>query len=445
MIVAISVLVVFLSLPYWLPRTVVALRVWIFARVNGAEGITVPGGRLGPSRFMQLYSHPAANGRSKGAALSDLFWYWLSPGPELHQEHLEPGPRYEEVARCTRRILRMPSRTADDLAVRSVEAALPGRIGLVRLRDLVMPVWADLYYRVVFGRECPEQVRRMIVANADDVVTALKCSGLRHMRRRLRLTDHLESVLDEVPHELPGPFSRRERALYLHGTFFTTAVVQSSEATAHVLMMLARHQDTQEQAVTDEKLLAHVIEETFRIFPLFGIAHRVTSADIMLDDPTIPVIPAGSVLCFDYLRYQRSGYHDPDTFDPWREERPTCIPFGVAANRPCPAWHLAPLTVQGVVRELLGRYAFATSAGHTRSLPNRGPCLVTPRAASPSRPRPALMAAMRVRDRWEDVGRSVVQLFLGTFMVWHARRLRLCARYFAAEESRAQPAGRPAG
>jgi hypothetical protein len=37
---------------------------------------------------------------------------------------------------------------------------------------------------------------------------------------------------------------------------------------------------------------------------------------------------------------------------------------------------------------------------------------------------------MRVRDRWEDVSRSVVQLLFGTYMVWHARRLRLCARHF---------------
>ncbi|MFC4531192.1 cytochrome P450 [Sphaerisporangium dianthi] len=434
-LISLLLLVMFPSLPYWLPRAVVALRTWLFARINGSEAITVPGDLFGPSRFMEIYSHPAADGRSRGAALSDLFWYWLSPGPEIHQEHLEPGPRYDEVARRTRGILRMPSATADDLAVRSVEAALPEQAGMVRLRDLVMPVWADLYYRVVFARPCPDDVRRMIVANADDVVTALKCCGLRHMGRRLRLTDHLERVLDEVPHELPGSLSRRERALYLHGTFFTTAVVQSSEATAHVLMMLARHPEIQEQAATDEKLLAHVIEETLRIFPLFGIAHRITSADIALEEGTS--IPAGSVVCFDYLEFQRSGYHDPDTFDPSREERPTYIPFGVAANRPCPAWHLAPLTVQGVVRELLARFEFATSAGHTRSLPNRGPCLMTPRAAPRARLRRPLMAAMRVRDRWEDVWRSLVQLFLGTFMVWHARRLRLCARYFAAEDGSA--------
>jgi hypothetical protein len=69
----------------------------------------------------------------------------------------------------------------------------------------------------------------LIVDNADDVITALKCCGLRHMDRRLRLTAHLEQVLDRVPHPLPTLLDRRERAFYLQGTFFNTAVVQSSD------------------------------------------------------------------------------------------------------------------------------------------------------------------------------------------------------------------------
>jgi hypothetical protein len=406
-------LAVLASLPYWLPRSVVALRVWVFARVNGTEGVAIPGDLVDDSRFLEIYSHPAASGRSRGAALSDLFWYWLSPGPEVHQEHLEPGPRYDAVARCTRRILTMPSAVADQLATESLRAALPPRTGLVRLRDLVMPVWAEFYHRVVFGRPATDEVRGLIVDNADDVVTALKCCGLRHMDRRLRLTDHLERVLDDVPHDLPAVLDRRERALYLQGTFFNTAVVQSSEATAHVLMVLAAD-DALQRAAADETLLDHVFEQTLQRYPLFGVAHRVATADIALSrDATIP---AGSVLCFNYADFHHSGGH---------------IPFGVAANRPCPAWHLAPVTVKAVTRELLARFAFATTAAHTRPIPNRGPCLMTPRGAPAGR-RALTLGYLRLRDRWEDVWRSLVQLVLGTYMVLDARRLRLCGRYFEA-------------
>ena len=48
--------------------------------------------------------------------------------------------------------------------------------------------------------------------------------------------------------------------------------------------------------------------------------------------------------------------------------------------------------------------------------------------------RRGLLAYMWIRDRWEDVARSVVQLVLGTYMVWDARRQRLCERHFEALE-----------
>src|ERR1700737_2915149 len=92
------------SLPHWLPSAVLGLRMRIFTWINGEEGMEIPGKRVGAAQLKPLYSHPSANGRSQGAALSDLFWYWLSPGAHLHQEHLEPGEAYEEVARTTRRI-----------------------------------------------------------------------------------------------------------------------------------------------------------------------------------------------------------------------------------------------------------------------------------------------------------------------------------------------------
>src|SRR5262249_25742377 len=115
---------IFASIPYWLPRAVLALRVRVFTRINGDEGLPIPGKLVDASQFKRLYSHPAANGRSRGAALSDLFWYWLSPGPEIHQEHIEPGERYEEVARTTRRILNVPKTVAEALVAGCVARVL---------------------------------------------------------------------------------------------------------------------------------------------------------------------------------------------------------------------------------------------------------------------------------------------------------------------------------
>jgi hypothetical protein len=432
------------SLPYWLPGAVVALRNWLFTRINGEEGIAIPGPLVGAEHFKQVYGHPAANGRSQGAALSDLFWYWLAPSPEIHQEHLEAGERYDEVARTTRRMLAMTRQAAEELTTRCVERMIDREeirgARPVRLRDLMMPVWAEFYYELVFAEPCPPPARQLIVENANDVVTALKCTGLRHMERRDRLTRFLVAKLrtGEPPHDLPQGLSTEERAVYLQGVFFNTAVVQSSEAMAHLFMALGQHPEVQERLVTnldDDGYLDHVIAETFRVYPLFGISHRITSGDIVVDERT--TIPQGSVLCFNHLDYHRSGYVDPERFDPdrWETLSPreaNYIPFGVATNRPCPAMGLAPITMRAATRAMLRRFELATTAGHVRPIPNRGPCLLIPRETGldPSRRR-ALLSGMHLRDRWEDVGRSMTQLVLGTYMVVDARRLRLCERYFA--------------
>jgi hypothetical protein len=431
------------SLPHWLPQVVIALRTRLFTAINGEEGLAVPGELVAASRFKEIYSHPAANGRSRGARLSDLFWYWLSPGPELHQEHLEPGPRYDEVAKTTRRLLALSKRDAEALAARSIRRVLLERekkgARSVRLRELMLPVWADFYYELVFGEPCPHEARALIVANADDVVTALKCCSLRHMGRRHRLTRYLQEKLrtGALAEALPACLSLEERALYLQGVFFNTAVVQMSEAMTHLVLVVAEHELVQRRLTeddTDQDYLERLITEVLRLYPLFGISHRITTDPIELDPQT--TIPPGAVLCFNHAEFHRHGFDEPERLDPdrWRELSPretSYIPFGVPANRPCPAQAIALISLRAAVRELLTDFRVASSVRHTRSIPSGGPCLLIPRGATRSPRREALaLVFLRFRDRWEDVVRSVAQLAFGTFMLWHARRLRLCERYF---------------
>ena len=436
----------------WLPQAVVALRMQIFARVNGDEGIPIPGPLVDEAHLRAVYAHPAARGRSEGAALSDLFWYWLAPGPHVHQEHLEAGERYEAVAHTTRRFLSKPKTKLTMLTERCArrvldEVALERNDSrVVRLRDLMMPIWAEIYYELVFEERCPADARSLIVTNANDVITALKCCSLRHMDRRERLTDYLRGRIaaGAVAHPLPLELSADEQAWYLQGTFFNTAVVQMSEAMTHLLMAVAQHPDVQRRLVAnpdDDAYADRVIEETLRCFPLFGIAHRITTDAITVDAKKS--LPARSVLCFNYPAYHATGFDRAERFDPDRWLRISArdahyIPFGVTANRPCPARGIAPLTMRVVAREMLRRFELHSTAGHIRSIPNRGPCLLVRRGAPDrQRQRATALAKMRLHDQWEDISRSLVQLVLGTYMVLDARHKRLAQRYFDSEKARA--------
>jgi hypothetical protein len=441
-----------LSTPLWLPRSVVALRVKVFAAVNGDEGITFPNSTVGADRFEQVYSHPAANGRSRGAALSDLFWYWLAPGADVHQEHLEAGTRYDEVARTTLSILAGPSAELSAAAARRTAAvldeAVTGRVSLVRLRDLMMPVWAEFFYELVFHEPCPPYARRLIVDNAEDVINALKCTRTRHMRRRERLTRYLSRRIaaGEVAHELPRSLTERQHAYYLQGTFFNTAVVQMSEAMAHLLLVLARHRDVQERLAADpddDRYLSNVMSETLRCYPLFGIAHRITTGEI--DPGAGPTIPAGSVLLFNYAEYHATGYRDPEVFDPSRWDTLSAkeahhIPFGVAANRSCPAWRLSPLVMRAATREVLSRFTLDSQVSHTRSIPHRAPALLVRRDEPLARWQTlGIRTFLRLRDSVEDVWRSSAQLGFGTWMVLDARRRRPAETFFATHDTQGRP------
>ena len=434
-----------------LPQAVVALRMRIFARVNGEEGISIPGPLVDVDRFRAVYAHPAAIGRSKGAALSDLFWYWLAPGPHVHQEHLEAGDRYDEVARKTRRFLARSKTELADLSERCARHVLDEldlereSLCTVRLRDLMMPIWAEVWYEVVFGERCPADARALIVGHANDVITALKCCSLRHMRRRNRLTEYLRVRLASgaVVHPLPSTLSCDEQAWYLQGTFFNTAVVQMSEAMTHLLMALAQYPAVQQRfaaAPHESEYAERVVDETLRCFPLFGIAHRIATSDIAVDGET--TLPAGSVLCFNYQAYHATGFDRPESFDPDRwltlnARDAHHIPFGVTANRACPARGVASAMMRAVGSEIVRRFELHSTAGHIRSIPNRGPCLLERRGTTGlERRRARALATMRVRDRWEDISRSIVQLVLGTWMVLDARRQRLAQRHFAMESAR---------
>jgi cytochrome P450 len=170
--------------------------------------------------------------------------------------------------------------------------------------------------------------------------------------------------------------------------------------------------------------------EALRLYPLFGVAHRITSADITVDELSIP---RGSVVLFDYPSFHHTGFPHADQFEPDRWAGLSVadvnhVPFGVTQNRACPARGLVPVTMRAVTMAVLRRFEVRSAASHTRSMPNRGPALLV-RSGSRCTVR---LGLMRIVDRWADVPRSVTQLVLGSYMVWDARRKRLCQRYFEA-------------
>ncbi|MFG2878983.1 cytochrome P450 [Streptomyces sp. NPDC048337] len=427
------------SLPSWLPRLVITARNRVLAAAGSTEGVTIPGPRIGADRLKDVYTHPHAHGRGPGSQLSDLIWYLIHPVGHVHQEHMSSGPFHSELAACTRGILAGSGADVEDLARRCARRVLdgtdPARLRGVRLRDLAMEMTAEFFHELVFRTPCPPGARGLITANADDALGATKFTRLRHLDRRAALTAYLlERIrVGAISSDLPASLDDEQRALYLHGNIFGTGVAQLAEGLTHLLLVLAHHPEVQQRMADepgDTAFYDRAINESLRMYPLFGISQRITTGPVDIGSESLP---AGSVLFFDYEAYHRSGFTDPDRFDPdrWLTLSPkdaTFIPFGVVGNRPCPARGLSTVFLRAVTADVLPRFALHSSAGHTRSMPNRAPCIMLPR--TPASPRPtAALKLMRVRDDWENVARSLTQLVLGCVIVAEARSQKLCQRH----------------
>jgi len=388
-------------------------------------------------------------GRSKGAALSDLFWYWLSPGAEMHPEHLELGERYQQIARFTRKILAVSKKDIEELINQYHQDPLELSLGEgkewvhTRLRDRFMLLWADFFYQLVFREPCSPTARSLIVNHASDVVNALKCCKLRDMNKRQQLTLYLLEKIrnNEFPYTFPIELTELEKAYYLQGTFFNTAIVQMSEAMTHLVLAISQHPGGQEQLKSrgESAYLDNVINESLRLYPLFGIAHRISTESLDFNGEKLS---KNTVFCFNYPNYHKMGYENADEFIPdrWTScpvKETNFIPFGVSGNRSCPAQGLAMVSMKILTMHLINNYYFTSPIEHTRSLPNRGPCIVMRKSSVASRfgIKVLVIPLMKLYDHWENLFRSLIQLVLGAVMVLHARKLKLCEHHFQNTEA----------
>ncbi len=430
----------FILLFYLLPRLFIGLRFFIFTHINREKGIQIPNKTWGPEYFKTLYAHPHVRGKSEGAELSDLFWYFLSPGAHMHQEHLEEGDDYEKLAAYSKSKLNLPKQAVERLLEKCIRN---GRLlnkkkegHVVRIRDELMPIFAKFFYELIFNESCSKHAQKLIVAHANDVISTMKCCKLRDMATRAKLTHFLYKKIQKEPlADFPPSFSLEDQVYFLQSTFFATGVIQMSDAMSHLLMVLAKNPSLQEKIRhpnTHREIDHAFINETFRLFPLFGIAHRIVLDDVIIDDKTIK---KGTVICFNYDKYHKTNFQNPYRFqtDRWK----TCpmktahyAPFGIKENRMCPAQGIALIIMRVMLKSLLKEYYFFSSARQTRALPNRGPMLIIrKKGVQPSSLNIHYqLIIMKIKDIWETTTLSFLQLIYGCIILFEARKLKLVTK-----------------
>lgn len=507
---ATNVAILVLSSVFWIPELLVRLRFLIFRSINdNQQALEVPYKNIRGKTYKWLYNHKAVNIRSvqKAYGLSDFFWYLLAPAHSIHQEHTESNDvRYKITARLTRKLCNVRKERLEALAVKYITRLFEGKssrweasrfwygsswsasgedkVAIVRLRDFFFPVFERIIFEIVFDRELPDELNEVICASAENVINALKGGTFRDMDKRRALTLALERVLRKGGKnklELDDSISVKEWAMFLQGVFFTTAVVQLSEGLSHIGVALAQHPTVVQQmrrtfvvssshrheshdneatkgvpssTTARSDFATAIVNESLRLWPLFGDAHRMTSEDIHLPSDSVSskddvrVIPKGSVVIFNYPAFHEDNAKENyganhNTFDPnrWKYVRArdqNYIPFGVPRNRPCPGKRISQILLRVMTSEMVRHVDVHTCVNHTRSLPDGGLCVLTKRSREdkdtnvdvmklPSLSRRTLLRIYVIAD---TLCRSIWQLICGAYMLSESRRLKLAQTFF---------------
>jgi len=421
---------------------------------DSGEGLQVPNAEINSKGFRALYKSRAARGRSEGAGLSDLFWYFLSPGPEIHPEQVEDGYKYDQLNLISQRVLTVERNVLDGMLSKYAQRRIDSVSGLqvVRLRDWYMELFAGFLHEMIFGDEPCEEVTSMIVAHAQNVIQTLHWVTLRNMDTRLKVVDYClrriregalsARILDGVDRDA---ISDEDIAVLLANAFFNTGVVQSSEAMTHASLALAHTPEAEKRLsvpVVSPEYCQGFVNECFRLWPLFGITHRILTGDIKLPSDcgskSGTVVKKGTVVCYNFPEYHSRGYEQAKELLPerWFTLKPSQVnfcPFGFASNRPCPAQSLVTKYMLHLVPFFAARVDFESPVEHMRSLAGAGLCVVSPkqsRAETTSLQRKALQTAIWGLEEIRKVGRSLIQFYCASVIVNDAKQLRLCKRFF---------------
>lgn len=315
-----------------------------------------------------------------------LIEYFHAP-VDCHVENMDNGELYKELLKIVYPILAIAKEETDNI----LESIFKDRgylffhnkaSGLAIIRNEIIPVMVAFFHIRIFGKPCPQDIQRLLSKNVIRFKESISLISLPDMRLRQQVLDYIlsrcgEDFISELKSKLSMEVSNEQVAKLIMGVFFHTGVIQVSEFVAHTIVALSQHITIQARLkanLTDSDLLQNVLDETLRLYPLFGITNRIAGKDYHMDNEQF--IPEGMNIIFDFVACHAEGFVNPTVFDPdrWKEHNAAdnCyMPFG-AGPRMCPAKRFANTITTTLVLRLLKSYSFVSSIEHDRPLTGGG-------------------------------------------------------------------------
>lgn len=369
----------------WIYRKVksVALtkREAIFA--GNEDAIILPDNLLTPQEIKSLLQANQYKGKNITRRLIE---YFHSP-IDCHPENMVTDQTYAELMKVVYPILSINKAESDkilsDIYERRERTCFSEKnSGFAIVRNEIIPLMVQFFHIRVFNKPCTKEILNLLSNNVLSFKETISFISLPDIKVRQQVLSYIRSQCDDVTIsrfnvEKEAKISHEQISKLIMGVFFHTGVIQISEFVAHTIIALAQNEKVQNRLrnnLSDDGYLRRVLEESLRLYPLFGITNRIAEKDFELKNRQI--IPKGMNILFNFVKCHALGFKNPTEFDPdrWLEHSPTesCyMPFG-AGPRMCPAKNVAYNITTTLVKNLIKKRYFYSSIEHDRPLTGGG-------------------------------------------------------------------------
>ncbi|MCB5306968.1 cytochrome P450 [Yersinia massiliensis] len=315
-----------------------------------------------------------------------LIEYFHSP-VDCHVENMEVGELYKELKKIIQPMLvvsqdEMDSILYDIFKRRGFQFFNDKESGVSIVRNEIITIMVEFFHIKIFGRPCSNEILELLSKNVISFKETISFISFPDVEVRKTVLRYIRSQCDlDVIYDLKSKKSigvnQEIVAKLIMGVFFHTGVIQISEFVAHTIVALSQNVNFQvrlKENMNDNDLIKRILDETLRLYPLFGITNRIAEHEYHTSHGVI--IPEGINMIFDFLACHEKGFEHPDLYDPdrWleRDQLDDCyMPFG-AGSRMCPAKKFSHNIAATLVRLMLKKYSFISSIEHDRALTGGG-------------------------------------------------------------------------
>ena len=351
--------------------------------VEFSKCIRMPCSDISSDEVKSLLKNNTYKGRSTTRKLIEYFHMPV----DCHVENIDESPLYTELLKIIYPNLMMTKIDIeyyinDIITQRGCGLLSDKTSGFTIIRNEIIVMMVDFFHLKLFATLPSIEIRNLLSRNVVSFKESISFIQIPDEKLRSQVLNYITTqfshdVIATLRGKVSEEVTNEQVAKILMGVFFHTGVLQIAEFVAHTIVSLAQNPVEQvkiRQENFDKISMQNILNESLRLYPLFGVTNRVTEEKQFMANGT--TIDEGTNLIFDFLKLHQEGVVDPHRFDPDRWNNLSTadhcfIPFGVG-KRMCPAKNFA-LNVTTVLSErLLRQYSFISSIEHDRPMTGGG-------------------------------------------------------------------------